>query len=278
MKVTRILAAISMMFLAFATSLSPLAYGQASAPGAGKPAKGGSDGEWNFTVAPYMWAVSMHGKVTVGDYSTSSSMSFSDIMENLQIGGLMHMEARKGRFGFFADPIYLKMKEDKTLTGVGSGAAPPPTRDITATVETWLVEFGVIYQAGKWQLDGRDGARSASLDIYGGGRYWYMHSSLDTSGPENPTSSVDFTDPMIGLSFNTNLTEKVVLNLRGDIGGFGVGSDFSWSAAALVGYRFTPGVTGFLGYRALYLDYKTSHSPRFNVTMQGPITGIQFAF
>ncbi len=109
MKITGILSSVSMIFLVCVTFLSPLAHGQTTAPGAGKPAKGGSGGEWNFTVAPYMWAGSMHGKVTVGDYSTSSSMSFSDIMKNLQVGGLMHMEARKGRFGFFADPIYLKM-------------------------------------------------------------------------------------------------------------------------------------------------------------------------
>lgn len=278
MKVTGILAAVSMVFLACASSLSPLAYGQTTAPGADKSVKASSDGKWNFTIAPYMWAVSMDGKVTVGDYSTSSSMSFSDIMKNLQVGGLMHMEARKDRLGFFVDPIYLKMREDKTLSAVSSGAAQPTTRDITATIETWLVEFGVIYQAGKWKLGEKDAARSASLDIYGGGRYWYMHSSLDTSGPANPTSTVDFVDPMIGLSFNTDLTERVVLNLRGDIGGFGVSSDFSWSAAALFGYRFTRDITGFLGYRALYLDYKTSDSPRFKVTMQGPITGIQFAF
>lgn len=277
MKMTRILAAVSMVFLVFATSLSPLAYGQAIAPGADKPVEGGGD-KWNFTVAPYMWAVSMEGKVTVGDYSASSSMSFSDIMNSLQVGALMHMEARKGKLGFFADPIYLKMKEDKTLTAVSNNAAQPSTRDITATVETWLVEFGVIYQAGKWQLGDRDSGRSASLDVYGGGRYWYMHTSLDTSGPVSPSKTIDFVDPMVGVSFNTNLTEKVVLNLRGDIGGFGVASDFSWNAAALFGYRFTPGITGFVGYRALYLDYKTVHSPRFNITMQGPITGIQFAF
>ncbi|MEN6439965.1 MAG: hypothetical protein ABFD97_15420 [Syntrophobacter sp.] len=278
MKITGISTAVLMIFLAFAPPLSPLAYGQTSVPGAGKSVKDSNDGEWNFTVAPYMWAVSMDGKVTVGDYSTSSSMSFSDIMKNLQVGGLMHMEARKGSLGFFVDPIYLKMREDKTLSAVSSGAPQPATRDITATIETWLVEFGAIYQAGKWKLGEKDAARSASLDIYGGGRYWYMHSNLDTSGPANPTSTVDFVDPMIGLSFNTDLTERVVLNLRGDIGGFGVGSDFSWSAAALFGYRFTRDITGFLGYRALYLDYKTSHSPRFKITMQGPITGIQFAF
>ncbi len=278
MKRAGILTAISTIFLAFAVSLCPLAYGQTTVPGAGGPVEGGSGAGWNFTIAPYMWAVSMDGKVTVGDYSTSSSMSFSDIMKDLQVGGLMHMEARKGRLGFFADPIYLKMKQDMTLRAVSAGGAQPPTRDITATIETWLVEFGVIYQAGKWRLDDKNGARSASLDIYGGGRYWYMHNSLDTTGTANPTGSVDFVDPMIGLSFNTDLTGKVVLNLRGDIGGFGAGSDFSWNAAALFGYRFTPDITGFLGYRALYLDYKTSDSPRFKITMQGPITGIVFAF
>lgn len=278
MKKTGILTAISTIFLVFVASLGPLAYGQTVSSGADKPVEGSGDGKWNFTIAPYMWAVSIDGKVTVGDYSTSSSMSFSDIMKNLQLGGLTHMEARKGRLGFFVDPIYLKMKQDMTIKAVSAGGTQPPTRDVTATIETWLVEFGVMYQAAKWRLDDRQDGRSASLDIYGGGRYWYMHNSLDTSGSVNPTNTVDFTDPMIGLSFNTDLTEKMVLNLRGDIGGFGAGSDFSWNAAALVGYRFTPDITGFLGYRALYLDYKTSDSPRFKITMQGPITGIVFAF
>lgn len=278
MKRTGILIAVSVIFLAFTASPGPLAYGQTTVAGTGKRVEFSGDARWNFTIAPYMWAVSMDGKVTIGDYSASSSMSFSDIMKGLQVGGLMHMEARKGRFGFFADPIYLKMKQDMTLGAISSGGEQPPTGDVTATIETWLVEFGIIYQAGKWRLNDKDSARSASLDIYGGGRYWYMHNSLDTTGTASPTDSVDFVDPMIGLSFNADLTEKVVLNLRGDIGGFGAGSDFSWNAAVLFGYRFTPGITGFLGYRALYLDYKTSDSPRLKITMQGPITGIQFAF
>lgn len=278
MKKTRILAALSLMFLAFTASVGPLAYGQTTAAGTGKPVEGGGDAKWNFSIAPYMWAVSMDGKVTVGDHSASSSMSFSDIMKNLQVGGLTHMEARKGKLGVFVDPIYLKMKQDMTLRAVSAAGALPPTRDVTATIETWLVEFGFIYQAGRWRLDDKDGGRSASLDIYAGGRYWYMHNSLDTTGPANPTVNVDFTDPMIGLSFNTDLTERTVLNLRSDIGGFGAGSDFSWSAAAMFGYRFTPDITGFLGYRALYLDYKASDSPRVKITMQGPITGIVFAF
>lgn len=270
---------LAVFLIVLALAASP-AHAQSTGPGTGKPAGGTTNGsgQWNFSITPYMWAVSLDSKVTVGDYTASSSMSFSDIMKDLQVGGLLHMEARNGRFGFFVDPIYLKIRQDTTFRGASSGTAPPPTRDITLTIDTWLVEFGALYTVGKWNLDDRAGGRLASLDVYGGGRYWYMHSSLDTSGPLSPTKTVDFLDPMVGLSFMTDLTEKVVLNVRGDIGGFGVGSDFSWSAAALFGYRFTPGITGLLGYRALFVDYKTSDSPRLNMTMQGPIMGIMFSF
>ena len=275
MKRKWIILAVFLAVIVLASAV-PSARAQDSAAGAGKPATG--SGPWSFSITPYMWAVSIDGKVTVGDYSASSSMAFSDIWKNMQAGGLVHMEARNGRFGFFVDPIYLKMRQDTTFRGASSGTSPPPTRDITLTVETWLVEFGVMYELGRWGLDNKKAGRAATLEVYGGGRYWYTHTNLDTTGPVNPTQTLSFTDPMIGLSFKADLTERVVMNLRGDIGGFGVGSDFSWNAAALFGYRFTPAITGFLGYRAIYLNYKTGDDPRFNMTMQGPITGIEFKF
>jgi|SRR5215218_1595907 hypothetical protein len=49
------------------------------------------------------------------------------------------------------------------------------------------------------------------------------------------------------------------LSLRGDGGGFGVGSDFCWQAIAAYGWDFARynNITflGVLGYRALYVDY-----------------------
>lgn len=46
----------------------------------------------------------------------------------------------------------------------------------------------------------------------------------------------------------------------GDIGGSGVGSDFSWRAAGVVGYRFglfgDDNARGLAAYRALYRDYE----------------------
>lgn len=95
-------------------------------------------------------------------------------------------------------------------------------------------------------------------------------------------SKIAFSDILrniVGASLNADITEKLIFNVRGDIGGFGVGSDFSWNALGLFGYRFTKNITGLIGYRALYVDYKAgTGSIRYNATIHGPITGLCFSF
>lgn len=266
---------ILVVFVALLLLYSGSARAETVAPGSGSPSLSG-DG-WQFLVTPYMWAVSVESKVTIGNYSTSSTMTFSDIWNDLQAAGEIHLEARKGKFGFFLDPTYLKLQQDSTFTGTRNGAAPPAARNLSLTADMWLVEFGAFYQVGKWSLG--DKGRSLSVDVLGGGRYWYLHGSLDTGGLTNPTSTDHFLDPIVGATLSADLTEKLMVYVRGDIGGFGVGSDFSWNGAALFGYRITPGVIALLGYRMLYLDYKAGSSrARYDVTMQGPIGGITFLF
>jgi len=205
------------------------AYGQTAVSTADKP-RAGND-QWTFSVIPYLWGVSMDGKVTVGHYSTSSSMSFSDIMQDMKAAGELHLEAQKGSIGFFLDPTYTKLRQDTTVTRVPSGAPPPPW-DVTLTSEMWLVEFGAFYQVGKWFLDGNNEGRTASVDVLAGGRYWYMHGDLDTGNPYSSSKTNKFLDPMIGVRATVDFTEKLSFRLKGDIGGFGVGSDFTWNALA----------------------------------------------
>lgn len=252
------------------------AHGETTTSNTDKPA--GESNQWTFSVIPYVWGVSVHGKVTVGHYSTSSSMSFSDIIRDMKAAGELHLEAQKGSIGFFLDPTYTKLRQNTTVTRVPSGAPPPPW-DVTLTSEMWLVEFGGFYQAGKWFLDGKKEGRTASVDVLAGGRYWYMHGDLDTSIPYSSSKTNQFVDPIIGARATIDLTDKFSFRLKGDIGGFGVGSDFTWNALAGFGYQFSKGVTALLGYRYLYMDYKTStSSARYHITMQGPIGGVMFNF
>jgi hypothetical protein len=57
-------------------------------------------------------------------------------------------------------------------------------------------------------------------------------------------------------------------------------SDWIWEIDARGNYTYvSPKVTALLGYRYLYMDYKTgTSSARYHITMQGPIGGVMFSF
>jgi hypothetical protein len=69
-------------------------------------------------------------------------------------------------------------------------------------------------------------------------------------------------------------------SLRGDIGGWGAGSQFTWNVQALVGYRFTllgADATALVGYRALSQDYE-SRRLVWDMTLHGPVIGLNLRF
>lgn len=267
--------------------VAPSAHGQTASPNTSaptsdstsKPAPQGD--QWQFRITPYLWAPQIESKVTVGGYGATINTYFPDIWRNLQAAGMVNLEAQKGKLGFFLNPIYLKLRGDGELTRIRDTSLPsPPTRDLTLTLELGIVEFGAFYQIAKWPLDWKKGAgRAITLDVLAGGRYWYFHANLDTTSPINPSRYDQWVDPIIGARTKIDLTDKFMLNLESDIGGFGVGSEFSWNAQGSVAYQFTPRISAFAGYRILYIDYKAgSSNVQYKETIQGPVTGATFTF
>ena len=95
------------------------------------------------------------------------------------------------------------------------------------------------------------------------------------------SGAVDWTDPFVGARMRFAVAPGQELFVRGDIGGFGVGSKFSWQAIA--GYNFDfavwNGITfsGLLGYKALYVDYAQGEGRRryeFDMLTHGPVVGV----
>lgn len=80
------------------------------------------------------------------------------------------------------------------------------------------------------------------------------------------------------------MTENLILRVKSDIGGFGLGfsSDIDWNFVANVGYQLPWwGVTPYVGYRVLYLDYEDgSGSNKFiyKVWHTGPQIGLGVRF
>jgi len=84
-------------------------------------------------------------------------------------------------------------------------------------------------------------------------------------------------DPVIGGRFVFELSERWLLTLKGDIGGFGAGSKLTWGGTGLLGYRLTPSTTLGVGYRYYAFD---SDSGKFKIDTQyhGPMLGLVYRF
>jgi hypothetical protein len=64
-------------------------------------------------------------------------------------------------------------------------------------------------------------------------------------------------DPFVGLRVRHQLAPGKELQLLGDVGGFGVGSDFTWQLSGGYSFDFAVWQTtlhGLVGYRALAVD------------------------
>jgi hypothetical protein len=65
----------------------------------------------------------------------------------------------------------------------------------------------------------------------------------------------DWFDPYVGLRARYHFNDRFYATAKGDVGGFGVGSDFAWQAEAALGCRLGERIFAEAGYRALGTDY-----------------------
>jgi hypothetical protein len=252
---------------------------------------------WSFRVTPYGWLISLNGTQTVRGRSARVDASFADIVrESDTLAALMgEFEIRRGPFALFGDLAWMKVGLERGDVRTRS-RAPGISASIGATlgldIEMAILEAGATYEV----------ARSGPLafDVLGGIRYWHQEADLSLAVAGTVTvgdlevaggrafarsGSVDWVDPLIGARVRYAVAPGHELFLRGDIGGFGVGSDFSWQAFGGYGSEFGTynGITfsGVIGYRALSVDYEDGEGPQrygFDMIQHGPVLGISARF
>jgi opacity protein-like surface antigen len=214
-----------------------------------------SGGGWTFEFTPYLWGAGMSGEVGAGALPTLDvDMSFSDILDNLDAGLMGAFEARNGRWGLLFDAIYMKLAHSATASRTGSGpigatATASAELEITQTVYAAAVAYRAI--EGRTPLDVIGGARYAKLtvDAQIDGSFYAQTGTVAASAEKS------WVDPYIGVRVQHPIAERWTLVGYADVGGFGVGSDFTWQALAGVNYEFSKSIAGKFGYRYLYVDY-----------------------
>jgi opacity protein-like surface antigen len=84
-----------------------------------------------------------------------------------------------------------------------------------------------------------------------------LTAAMDATANAEVSKSLEWVDPYVGLRARWLATDRFYVGLRGDVGGFGIGSasDLAWQLFGGVGYAFNPTVSMELGWRYLDMDY-----------------------
>lgn len=219
---------------------------------------------WESEIAAYLFAAGLSGRASVGPVVAEVDASFSDILDNLQFGGMAAFSTTDGRWVWMADAVVANVG----TTASGSGGAFRADLDSDTTILEG--DFGVQLTRG--------------FTVFGGARYVDLASKIAV-GSGNQTlrasSSESWVDPVVGFRWSTTGSERWAFWIRGDVGGFGVGSEKSWNAVAALSFRLTERVRVGAGYRALDIEYEHgSGADRFvyDTRMEGPVAGLSFSF
>ncbi|MDR6192166.1 hypothetical protein QE372_004481 [Agrobacterium pusense] len=242
--------------------------------------------DWAFQATGYLWATGLNGNISPFRRAPTLHVekSFSDVMEDLNFGGFLNVWGRYDRFVLSGDIMYVDTTDSKAAGPLPALQIPglpilPAGAAIDADVDTQ--EFMATLQAGYRIID----ADGFSLDALAGARFWHISNEVAVTASHPLIGSVSAThqesfgwvDPVIGARAFFNLTDKLSVQGQFDIGGFGAGSDFTWSALATVNYIFTDTLSVSAGYKVLDVDY-SDDGYVFDSRLSGPVVGLTYRF
>jgi hypothetical protein len=282
---------------------STLAIGGATAqPAVADPLPGDPD-SWRVNLALYGWAMSVSGNATVRNQTLDTSASFLDLVQKSDtlLGFMGYVEANKGPAGIYADLVFTRLGFGAGQVGYRNpiaGLQITTSASAALTYQLFIAEVGGLYELVRWP--GAEGS-STAIDGLLGFRYWNnsIAATFDASANVNFTNLhiersfgiavarsdvVQWVDPVLGLRLRHRFIPNQEIFVRGDIGGFGLGSQFAWQAVAAYSYawQFTGyQIAAVLGFRALGVNYISGSGVDtigINEVLYGPIIGASFRF
>jgi hypothetical protein len=250
-----------------AVVVAVLLAGSAHVVAAQNPAAEDDDPGWGFLVAPYFLFPNMNGQTTVRGNVVDVDLGPSDIFDNLDFGAMLYLEMANRDWAITLDGLYMNLG--------ANGKTPLTERDTEVDMKQWGITATGMWRVGSW------------AEIGVGGRFNSLEGGLVVAPGEVALPGFDVSDtnswfdPLIVARFTAPLESKWKLGIRGDVGGFGVGSDFTWQVFPFVGYRFSNLFEISGGYRALGMDYNTGSGDDYflyDMVTFGPQLGLVFHF
>lgn len=221
---------------------------------------------WDYYGQVYLWGAGIDTTTAAGD---DISLSFDDIISNLDMAFMGSIAAQKDKVTLFADLIYMDLSDSTSTTAYILNYPVQVSAKVGLT--SFISTLGAAYRI--YENDTTD------LNILAGARYLWLEAELgiDTSLPapsHHFSDTGNVWDGLVGLRGKTGLSDKWYLTYYADVGAGD--SDLTWQAAAGLNYRFEK-VDATFGYR--YLDWEFDDTAGLSdLTVDGPYAGVRFAF
>jgi len=225
-----------------------------------------SGDNWFYQSYMAIWAISINGTVGKNETEADIDVGFDDIMDKADFAFGLNFEAGKGPWSIIFFGQYMKLESD---------ASTRNGNDADVEADFGLIDVAFSYQL--WETQFGDHEKLA-IDGLVGFRWTYLKLQVDIN--EGPLAGfsrdrdVDWFDPYVGARARWYIDRHWEVEGSATIGGFGVGSDVTWSALVLGEYRFSQKFSAVFGYRAIGWDYDDQII--WDVTMHGPVLGISF--
>ena len=208
---------------------------------AGQAAAAGNDGDWHVSGKVYLWASDTSVSTTEGQEVVAE---FEDVIDDVELAFMGSLAARKGRWSWFGDILFVAIDARDTLPVNGPGIAGPVDADVKYEQDVLVLTAGGGYTIAE--------SESYRFDVAAGVRHLDLQTDIRVDlgiGPAIDVSdSSKVLDGIIGVKGYTDLSDRWYLHYYADIGAGE--SDLTWQALLDFNYEFSKFDVG-IGYRIL---------------------------
>ena len=231
-----------------------------------------NNGDWEFALSPlFLWGMGISGESTIGSATAPLDIEFSDVWDNLEAVFTLHFEARKDKWGIFAEYQYANLGPE---VNVSMG---PVTAVANIGFKNTMIELGGAYAFRETQ--------NTRWEVLGGIRYIDQDLNVDATltfpPPVNERNiemdgGDNWSHAFVGTRFFGTMSNEWTFIARTDVG-YGGSDNTAFNAVAMFDYRVRNWGSVFIGYRYLKYDYdndKADDTYATDVYQSGPLAGL----
>ena len=231
------------------------------------PVATAADGDWRHTAFVYGIGAALGGDAYVGPLHVPVDMGISDVLDALEFGAMAAYRADNGTWSITGDATFMGLggTAEGSRRGLVKGDVDVDQTTVSVTLGRRLTpSLEAMFSLSYFDL---------STDV-----------KVTTTGPAGlvtarASAGADWIDPLIGLQYNVPFGDAWRFNLRGDVGGFGVGSDLTYQVLTNLRWQANERIGLAFGYRLIAFDYEdgAKNGPgyqRYDLEEQGPFVGV----